>query len=130
MKHGDILELVMKNIGESILYGHVYNLGPLWQVKGMFYEIIPKHNHDHDLKFTGKSSKKVKMTVPSTMSGYGSCEDIIKVFVTSQPTSFDLLDLPNIDELTKTNIGDRITRPDNYELEDWVALNFAIRTLL
>ena len=131
VRHGSIVELVMKNVGETALYVHMYNLGPFWQVKGFLhasYEAIPERNHD--LGFTGMSSKKIRMTVPPAMSGYGSCEDIMKVFVTSQPTSFDLLELPNLDELGKTKIGDRMSRPSNHGLEDWVALNFPIRTLL
>ena len=130
VQHGDIVELIMKNVGKTTLYIYVYNLGPLWQVKGMSPEIIPERHHDCDSKFTGMASKKIKMTVPPTMKDYGSCEDIIKVFVTSQPTSFDLLELPNLDELGKTNVGDRTDRPDNDELEDWVALSFPIRTSL
>jgi hypothetical protein len=70
------------------------------------------------------------MTVPPIMSGYGSCEDIIKVFITSQPTLFDLLELLNLNELGKIKIEDRISRPSNHGLEDWVALNFPICILL
>ena len=128
MQHGNIVELVMKNIGETALYVYVFNLGPLWQVKGLSYEVIPERNHDHDSKFTGIALKKIKMTVPPAISGYGSCEDIIKVFVTSRPSSFDWLELPNLDELGKTNVGDRTNRPNYHESDDWVALNFPIRT--
>ena len=109
----------------------MYNLDPFWQIKGLLYasyESIPECNPD--LRFTGMSSKKIKMTVPSAMSGYGSCEDIIKVFVTSQPTSFDSLELSMLDEIGKTSVGDRISHPNNDGSEDWVALNFPIRTLL
>ena len=131
VRHGSIVELVMKNLGETALYVHVYNLGPFWQIKGLLhasYESIPECNPD--LRFTGMSSKKIKMTVPPAMSGYGSCEDIIKVFVTPQPTSFDSLELPKLDEIYKTSVGDRISHPNNDGSEDWVALNFPIRTLL
>ena len=41
----------------------------------MSYEVISERNHD--LKFTGISSKKIKMTVSFAMSEYDSCEDII-----------------------------------------------------
>ncbi|KAL9609951.1 MAG: hypothetical protein Q9167_005324 [Letrouitia subvulpina] len=131
VRHGSIVELVMKNVGETDLYVHVYSLGPFWQIKGLLYssyESIPKCNPD--LGFKGMSSKKIRMAVPPAMSGYGSCEDIIKVFVTSQPTSFDSLELPNLDELGKASVRDRISRPSNDRSEDWVALNFPIRTLL
>ena len=131
VRHGSIVDLVIKNAGGTALYVHVYNLGPLWQIKGILhasYEAIPERNND--LKFTGVSPKKIKMTVPPAISGYGSCEDVIKIFVTSQPTSFGSLELPNLDELGKTNVGDRVSRPSNHESDDWMALNFPIRTLL
>jgi len=131
VRHDSIVELVMKNVGETTLYVHVYNLGPFWQIEGILhasYESIPERN-DY-LGFTGKSSKRIKMTVPSAMREYGLCEDIMKVFVTSQSTSFDSLELPNLDEIGKTNVGDRMSRPSNHGSEDWVALNFPIRTLL
>ena len=130
VRNGSIVELIMRNLGETDLYFHVYDLGPFWQIKGLLcasYEKIPQYNPD--LSFSGMSSKKIKMTVPPSMYGYGSCEDIIKVFVTSHPTSFDLLELPKLDELGKTSVGDRIGYTGNNGLEDWVALNFPIRTL-
>jgi hypothetical protein len=129
-----VVTLTMENIGDTTLYVYVYNLGPCWQVKGIFggtYEAIPARKvlRNGDVEFTGTSARKIKMTVPSVMHKYRSCEDIIKVFVTSQPTSFDSLELPNLDELVKTNAGDRI-HPSGHVLEDWVALNFFIRTSL
>ncbi|KAI9691243.1 MAG: hypothetical protein M1822_008863 [Bathelium mastoideum] len=136
VQHGDVVTLDIENAGKTTLYVHMYNLGPLWRIKEISCEVIPKRDYDYnydynyDPKFTGISSKKIKMTVPSVMNGYGSCEDIIKVFVTSQSTSFDSLELPNLNELDKTNVGDRADRPSNHEPEDWVALNFPIRTLL
>ena len=96
----------------------------------MSYEAVPERNHDHDRKFTGTSSKKIKMTVPPLMKDYGFCEDVIKLFVTTQSTSFDLLELPTLDELGKINVRDRTGRSNDHESEDWVALNFPIRTLL
>ena len=131
VQHGSIVGLVVKNVGGTALYVHVYNLVPLWQIKGILhasYEAIPERNDD--LRFTGVSPKKIKMTVPPAIGGYGWCEDVIKVFITSQSTSFGSLELPNVDELGKTNVGDRVSRPSNHESDDWLALNFPIRTLL
>jgi hypothetical protein len=129
-----IVTVAIENLGDIALYAYVYNLGPCWQVKGIFcgtYEAIPARKvlRNGDVEFTGTSARKIKMTVPFVMHEYGSCEDIIKVFVTSQPTSFDSLELPNLDELAETNAGDRI-HPSGHVLEDWVALNFFIRTSL
>jgi hypothetical protein len=70
------------------------------------------------------------MTVPPVLQEYRSCEDVIKVFITSQPTSFSSLELSIFDGLAKTHAKDRISEPDKYESGDWVALNFPIRTML
>ncbi|KAE8441052.1 hypothetical protein EG329_005914 [Mollisiaceae sp. DMI_Dod_QoI] len=131
VRHGRIVELVMENVGDIVLYAHVYDLGPFWGVKGILrgtYETIPPRNVN--LRLTGMSSKKIKMTVPLVMREYGSCEDIIKIVITSQPTSFDSLELPNLDELAGANTGNRVSRSDNHVLEEWIALDFPIRTLL
>ena len=117
------IKITMENFGSTALYFYLYNLGPCWRVKGMLnatYETIPGHR---------KSSRKIQMTVPPVMSEHGSCEDVIKVFVTSEPTSFDSLELPNLDELDKTS-GARVGRPNSNGPEDWVALNFPIHTFI
>lgn len=129
-QHGNVVELIMKNVEEIALYVYVYNLGSLWQIKKICHEFIFKRNHDRDRKFTKIYSKKMKMIVLLAMNDYRSCENIIKVFVTSQPTFFDSLELSNIDELNKTIVEDKTNRPDNHESEDWVTFNFPIRTLL
>ncbi|KAL7798571.1 putative caspase [Trichoderma ceciliae] len=131
VQHGSIVKLTIENLGDTVLYAHVYNLGPFWQVKGMLrgtYEAIPPRNGDQG--FTGIFLKKIQMTVPPVMHKYGSCEDIIKVFVTSQPTSFESLELPNLGELASIRTLDRASHPSGYGSEDWVALSFSIRTSL
>jgi hypothetical protein len=128
-RHDSIIEVMIENLGETGIYAHVYNLGPCWRVKSILhgtYEKIPPH--DGDLN-TAKCKKKIRMTIPPVMHQHGSCDDVIKVFITSQPTSFDLLELPNLDELARRS-SNRISHPYSRESEDWVALNFPIRTTL
>jgi hypothetical protein len=60
--------------------------------------------------------------------GYRQCEDIIKVFITSQPTSFDSLELPKLGESVKRNATSRARREEGDSSEEWAALNFPIRT--
>jgi hypothetical protein len=134
VRHNSVLELTINNKGKTALYAHVYNLDSCWSVKGILratYETIPPRNdpRNGDLSFLGRFSKKIKMTVPPIMKEHGSCEDIIKVFVTSQPTSFDLLELPNLDGLADTISGNRGGQVYSRASEDWVTLSFAIRTL-
>lgn len=129
VQHDTILNIVMENKGEMTLYIHVYDLGPCWEINGIFcgtYATIPARNP----YFTGISRTQIKMKVPPVLREYRSCEDVIKVFITSQPTSFSSLELPIFDVLPKTHDKDRISEPDDYKSEDWVALNFPIRTML
>ncbi|KAK1773053.1 putative caspase [Copromyces sp. CBS 386.78] len=133
----DILELTINNLGDTTLYAHIYNLDSFWEVKGILrgaYEAIPSKQHPHNGNgpFPGRFSKKIRMKVPESMKEHGSCDDIIKVFVTSQPspTLSDLLELPSLNELKKKQTGSRAGRPDDQESEDWVAFNFPICTYL
>jgi hypothetical protein len=60
--------------------------------------------------------------------GYCLCKDILKVFATTQPTSFDSLELPRLGERAKTPAGDRTGQERGNGLENWAALNFPILT--
>ncbi|KAJ5726429.1 caspase [Penicillium malachiteum] len=137
VRHNSIMEVSIINKGDTALYAHMYNLDSSWRVKGMLYAtyetILPRKNAcNGDLSYLGRFSKKIKMTVPPMMREYGSCEDIIKVFVTSQPTSFDLLELPNLHGLVSTIAEARLSHSssNSHVSEDWVALSFPIRTLV
>jgi hypothetical protein len=97
VKHGAIAELVVENRGDKELYAFVYDLGPSWRVENVgrgTYTVVP--SRDDEERFTGKCRIKLEMKVPDKMieRGHHSCEDIVKVFVTSRPTSFDLFELP------------------------------------
>ena len=61
------------------------------------------------------------MTVPDVGDQRGSCTDVIKVFVTSQPTSFESLELPGINELVPTKSAENRTNfAVSNESEAWV----------
>jgi hypothetical protein len=124
-------ELKVENKGSKQLYVYVYDIGPCWQVQDIYcgYEVIlPQHNSG---SFTGML-KKLKTQVPPEMreKGHRRCEDTIKVFVTSQPTSFDLLELPKLGKSAKRNTNSRTGREDSHSSEEWAALNFLICTSL
>jgi Caspase domain len=127
------LELQATNKGNKDLYVYIYDIGPCWQVKNIYsgsYEAIPPLYSGSG--FTGMLRKKLKMSVPAEMreKGHRQCDDIIKIIVTSQPTSFDLLELPKLGEPVKRNTTSRTSRGGDHSSEDWAALNFPIRTSL
>jgi hypothetical protein len=132
MEHNAIAELVMENRGDKDLYFFVYDLGPCWQVEnanhGTYIVVMPQHNGERDKR----TRKKLRMMIPDQMreKGHRSCKDILKVFVTSQPTSFDLLELPRIGGRAKTPEADRTCGEGGDELENWAAMNFSIHISL
>ncbi|KAJ4344619.1 uncharacterized protein N0V89_012363 [Didymosphaeria variabile] len=141
IRHGTLVELedgtevrlVVQNNGTKSLYLSVYALGPCWEIENVIhgsYEVIPPKLPQ--LKFRGATKKKIKTTVPEELrdEGYRQCQDVIKVFITSRPATFDLLELPKLNEKAKRSPAseeDR-TEDDDDLFEHWVALNFSIRT--
>jgi Caspase domain len=133
VEHGDKLELVVENRGDKELYLYIYDMGPCWQIENILrgsYEVIPLQKNGKG--FTGLSKKKLQMMVPPEMreKGQRQCEDIIKVFVTSKPASFDLLELQKLGESAKWKPTSRTGREYRDSSEEWAALNFPIRTSL
>lgn len=133
--HNTFVWLEIENIGHADLYAYVYELSSLWEIKMILsgtHQVVPapKRPSRSELGLSGKFSIKIRMTIPPELYKEGLCEDIIKVFITSQPTLFDFLELPKLHELAKTNAGDRAGYSNNPVLEDWAAFNFPIRTIL
>jgi hypothetical protein len=123
--------LQVENKGDEELSVFVYDLGPRWQVQNILYashEPIPPPSPG----FTGIFEKKFKTAVPSGLDqDHRQFEDIIKVFVTSQPTTFDLLELPTLGEPAQGNGKNGGTRGrGNHSPDDWAALNFRVRTYI
>jgi hypothetical protein len=125
--------LCVENKGNDTLYVFAYNIGPDWQVEDIYrgsYAVITPRNSDQGSM--GVIRKKLKTMVPAGMKGMGhrECEDVIKVFITSQPTSFDFLELPKLGDPVKRNKKNGGSRKDSAISEEWIALNFPIRTLM
>ena len=136
-EHLEKVELLVVNRGDSYLYVHVYDMNPCyWRIKNLLratYDVIPPRNINRG--FSGRLRKRITMTVPPEMleKGLRQCEDTIKVLVTSEPTSFDLFELPKLGDLALSGRGKcklrMMCRNDtSCILEMWEALSFPIRT--
>jgi hypothetical protein len=150
IKHGDLLSLTVENLSQQPLYLAIFDLGPSWQVDSLLsqsggggFVVLPKNEGSSD-------KKKIpwKMYVPETFSSQGryQCEDILKVFVTSKPSSFAPLLLPKVpssaEDLGWSVRGDRdrlstflseltasFRGPEGDILDGWwTTWNFHIRT--
>ena len=128
------ITLKFENKGDKPLYVAIYNLGPRWEVKNIYhgtYEVVPPLNTAE--RFTGEMQKKMKLKVPPELKELGlrQCEDIIKIFITSEPTSFDILELPKLGEPWKRRTSFTETdRGGNLARREWATLTFPIRTAL
>ena len=127
---GKTVEMVMINRGASDLFLSTYDLGPSWQVenteKATFMVMAAREDDGH----IRREIRKLRLRVPDNMrERCGSCSDIVKVFVTSRPTSFDFLELPRLGEPARMDNTDR-TDGNNYPEGDWAGLSFHIRTVV
>ncbi|KAH7268466.1 hypothetical protein B0J15DRAFT_533838 [Fusarium solani] len=141
IQENTVLCLVARNEGERDhnLSLHVYNLDVFWEVENMLrgdHYVLPppRTNISRDFRSgtDGEWRERMKITFPQELKDRGEtqCEDIIKVFVTRQPTSFMFLELPPIGDIC----GRRKARSSRggsqcNESDDWAVLNFRIRTL-
>ncbi|KAK5465499.1 hypothetical protein LTS15_002062 [Exophiala xenobiotica] len=134
VNHEDRVHLRVENKGNRDLYVFVYYLGSRWQVENILrgtYKVVPPPSRD--LGFTGLLMMKIAMKVPAEVVGkeHGYCEDIIKVFVTSRATSFDMIELPKLGTTRVVAKDLKIERGrSGKETEDWTASDFSIRTNL
>ncbi|KAK2612246.1 hypothetical protein QQS21_001672 [Conoideocrella luteorostrata] len=135
VRQNDTVEILIRNNGNLKLYVFMYNLGPCWQVQGILHEtyaVIPPQQEPQngDVGFTGTRSWKTKFMVPPSMMEHGSCEDVIKIFITSQPTCLDLLERPALEKIAETKLRSRSSYSIGGDLEDWVVADFFFRTTL
>lgn len=132
VRHATTASLVVKNRGQDVIYVFAYDCGPSWQVENVcwatYNAVMPRNDRE---RCTGTWTLKLQMMLPNEMKikGYGSCEDVIKVIITSRPTSFDLLELPRLGGLAKASNPERTDRMGDGP-EDWAVVDFHIRTSL
>jgi len=137
VEDGEKLELVVENKekeGGNALHLHLYSMGHCWEIENILrgnHEVIP--HKESSQSTTREWRKKLKMTIsPETKEkGQSQYEDIIKVILTIQSTSFMSLELP---ELVTPIKGGKTTKPRGEGggrlSDDWAALNFRIRTYI
>ncbi|KAF2804514.1 uncharacterized protein BDZ99DRAFT_451575 [Mytilinidion resinicola] len=147
--HDTKWEFTVENSSNKPLYLAIFDFAPSWRIKNLVsgsggggYKIIPPRNE-------GMDSRRViiglRMKVPEFLQncGKGRCEDIIKVFITSKPTFFPLMVLPEISRTADSvfrdiHSGDGLsaflsTLTTGFRGQDedaWATQNFIIRTVL
>lgn len=131
VNEGDTVELNARNKSACDLYLATYDLGPLWQVENIARATFTlMAAADNNNGYIRRETRRLKMKIPPDMrETQGSCSDIVKVFITSHPTSFDFLELPRLGEPTPTNKTTRGSHDGGNSPDgEWLGLSFQIRT--
>ncbi|KAJ4244165.1 hypothetical protein NW762_014546 [Fusarium torreyae] len=128
-----MFELCLKNNSSESLYLHIYDLDTLWQIESTYhasYAVVPPSNPSE--RFTGLFRNKMRTMVPDELreKGFQHCDDVLKVLITSHPTSFDLLELPKLGDLPPKQSPPKPDRSGDNRPEQWAAFNFPLRTSL
>ncbi|KAF4502351.1 caspase [Fusarium agapanthi] len=132
--NASMFELKLQNHGTKVLYLYILDLGPLWQIEDIYcgsYAVVPPYNQNERF-MTGSFTKKFRTMVPDELRQkcIEECHDTLKVLVTSQPTSFDLLELPKIGHALKKRSPTDNDRSGGSSAEQWIAFSFPLRTYL
>ncbi|WAO86065.1 Hypothetical protein NCS54_00332100 [Fusarium falciforme] len=130
---GYMFELKVENRGTKDLYLHVFDLGPSWQIENILrgsFETLPPV--DQSRGFSGRFSKKLRTAVPNEIRdrGFRTYDDVLKILVTSQPTSFNLFELPKIGQVGKKKSSTRNGKIEDNVAQEWAAFSFHLRTTL
>jgi Caspase domain len=120
VEHNGKLSVIFRNHTNKTLNLTVFDMGPLRQVSKLYpsmdrgdWKAVPPKQIKDDIDFPGQISFTVKMKVPNSLNvqGQSQVEDVLKFFVTTRPTSFAALELP---ELSKELLEQR--RSSNHAL--------------
>ncbi|KAI0487472.1 caspase domain-containing protein [Xylaria cf. heliscus] len=142
VEEGDKLQLIVQNrLGEGCvaLHLHIYDMGSLWEIENLLqanHNVVLPLRSNRDKEFpegtSGLWRKRIQMSIPREIieRGLNHCEDIFKVFLTTRPTSFMSIELPEIGKVIeprKIRRGgeDASPRPPS---DDWAVLSFRVRT--
>jgi hypothetical protein len=141
VRDGERVELVVRNLEKedgNAIYIHLYVLGACWEIYDLLcadYEVNPARTNGKGVDFKkgtiGVWRKKIKMTIPPELKERGRphCDDTFKLFLTTQPTSFALLELPELDCIGRRSERKGGNRGGAGGLSDaWAAISFRVRT--
>ncbi|KAL8724775.1 MAG: hypothetical protein Q9181_006679 [Wetmoreana brouardii] len=105
IEEGASLVATFKNNTDIPLNISVLNLRPLRAIKRVYpsrdrgdWKVVAPKRTQHGISNSGEISFKITMSFPDKIKAVGcsKIEDILKIFVTTRPSSFDSLELPEL----------------------------------
>jgi hypothetical protein len=118
---------------QNCLCLHAFALTSTSKIKNIFgsdYEVVPPPRANDSGNFSGGGNgvwrKRLQFEAPR---GFEHCDDIVKIFITTKPTSFWSLELPELGAVMERSSHASAETRDSYRLPtDWIAASFRIRT--
>lgn len=101
VKHGSSWKLQLENKGPRDLYFSIFDFTPSWGIVNLAVLAGGNEYQVLEAKSKGSGSKvsiDIDMSVPKSFQEKAErqCEDVFKIIITSQPTVFPLMTLPDI----------------------------------
>ncbi|KAI1378451.1 caspase domain-containing protein [Hypoxylon crocopeplum] len=141
VEDGGILEILVQNKSEErtgALHVHAYTMGFCWEIENLLkgdHDVIPPRGSNKSVDFEQGSSglwkKKIRMMVGDLPGDEEKryCDDIFKIFLTTQQTSFMSIELPELGKIATRRRPSRSRGEGQGHLsEDWAVLTFRVRT--
>ncbi|KAH6641968.1 hypothetical protein C7974DRAFT_92938 [Boeremia exigua] len=136
VNEGDSVYLEVRNKENDIqncLCLHVYAMTSTGKIQNIFgndYEVVPPPGANNTSHFglggSGLWKKRLGFQIPQ---GLEVCDDIIKIFITTRPTSFWSLELPKIGAVMERGSDKSGKTRNSYGLPvDWIATSLRVRT--
>jgi caspase domain-containing protein len=105
VKDGAEVEFTFSNHIDQTLYYTILNLTPLKRVFNLYpgdrdyFSVPPKGPHFH-----GDDSFQIEMKIPKSLQddAESQSDDVLKLFISTEPTSFNMLELPALSEVVQS----------------------------
>ncbi|KAM5343409.1 hypothetical protein ACJ41O_011946 [Fusarium nematophilum] len=128
----DKVELCVENkaprAGGPSLFLYIYALGTSWEINGIQKAsreaIAPKgHGDGGSYEATGLFKKQLSLKLEE---GQDQCKDVLKIFLTAQPSSFAVLELPKLGANARREPPKLDRKRGRHASEDWAVLTFQV----
>ena len=106
------------------VYLYVFGLSSEWEIEGLPMAsrvVVQPRSRD---EYGTVEERKITFSVGE---GQEKCEDVIKVFVTAQPSSFSMLELPKLGQAAHWAQPQMAGERGGRASEDWAALTFRVQ---
>ncbi|TPX13064.1 uncharacterized protein E0L32_006490 [Thyridium curvatum] len=113
---------------EEKVFLYVFAMGSGWEITEMTRSsgvVVPAADTRDGFATPGTYQRGMRFPLEN---GQEECEEVVKIFLTRQPTSFTMLELPRLGEYNPVRVrAESGYRLSAWESEDWASVTFRVR---